>query len=131
MNVLGQLKQIVVGKRRRPWNELASLKPSRNPLVEFESGDFVCLQVPMDVLGKKWLRTMARNRNLPVKKTIELDQIGSDVWLMMDGKTPLSHIAKQLARRHDLSPEQARLSLVQFCETLHRRNLVFISSAKK
>lgn len=103
--------------------EVLALRPHRNPALEWweEEG-----QVVLEIKRARNWKTRLLNLfvPLPTDKRIVLDAIGGDVWRMMDGQTDVGQIANTLARKYQLTPREAELSLQQFFKELGRRGYV-------
>lgn len=69
----------------------------------------------------KWLGAAAA---APRMGKLQLDFLGSTVWAMLDGQTPLRNIAAALAREHQLEPSEAEVAVTQFVRELGRRGLI-------
>jgi hypothetical protein len=60
------------------------------------------------------------------ERKIELDEVGSFVWRMFDGKTPVREMIRRLAEKHKLNRKDAEVSLTTFVRTLASRKLVAV-----
>lgn len=101
--------------------------PVRNPEVAEarSAGGRLILVVPTRV--RPWLRGAfalfgSEARSAPRK--IELDQLGEEVWGLIDGKRSVAAIAAGLAASRKLEPREAELSVAAFMRELGRRGLV-------
>lgn len=105
---------------------MLKLRPQRNPELEWsEAEGKVTLQITHERRQpgvKGWLISLFLP-NLPDRK-VELDRIGSEVWLLIDGKRTMGDIADELAQKYQLVPREAELSLQQYCKELGRRGYV-------
>lgn len=109
--------------------QVLRLYPVRNALVRYEQGDagVYTLVVPLQLRGIfAWF---SRIFKLPREHRIELDEIGSAVWAMCDGKHAVESIVQHLMQRYTLERREAELSLFAFLNTLARRG--FIAYSKK
>jgi hypothetical protein len=109
--------------------QVLRLYPIRNALVRHEqneSGVFTLI-VPLQPRGIfGWL---SRIFKLPREHRIELDEIGSAVWALCDGKHAVETIVQRLAQQYKLERREVELSLFAFLNTLARRG--FIAYSKK
>ncbi len=99
--------------------------PLRNPLVSWEKDEetgHVVLRVPRRDDLK--MRALAYVLMLPKERRIELDEIGSFVWLSCDGKNTVMDLVRAVAERYKLSQREATLSLSEFLRGLGKRNLI-------
>lgn len=60
----------------------------------------------------------------PVHKKLDLDDIGSAVWAMIDGTRSVADIAAAVARRYGLHHKEAELSVTAFMKALGRRGII-------
>jgi len=109
--------------------QVLRLYPIRNALVRHEqneSGVFTLI-VPLQPRGIfGWL---SRIFKLPREHRIELDEIGSAVWALCDGRHAVETIVQRLAQQYKLERREVELSLFAFLNTLARRG--FIAYSKK
>lgn len=109
--------------------QVLRLYPIRNAVVRYEQNDagIFTLIVPLQLRGIfGWL---SRIFKLPREHRIELDEIGSAVWALCDGKHAVETIVQQLAQQYKLERREVELSLFAFLNTLARRG--FIAYSKK
>ena len=109
--------------------QVLRLYPIRNAVVRFEQrrdGVYILI-VPIQPRGIfGWF---SRIFKLPREHKIELDEIGSAVWALCDGKHAVETIVQRLAQQYTLERREAELSLFAFLNTLARRG--FIAYSKK
>jgi hypothetical protein len=93
--------------------------------THLESGEVV-VDYPVEV--RPW---MARLAGFIGKKTVsprtgklQLDELGSAVWGMIDGERSLRRIVTAFAASHQLEPKEAEIAVTQFVRELGRRGLV-------
>ena len=97
----------------------------RNQLVEWESDDKSEIALPaIPQNHKAWLRIIARVFSLPDKRVIMLDDVGSYVWQLCDGKKSLSQISKQVSDKYNLTVKEAEMSLIDYLRTLGKRGII-------
>ncbi len=110
--------------------EFLALRPLRNPKLGWEEVEGrIVLRVPRpDTLQVKLVNIFFP---VPEERKVVLDPIGSDVWRVCDGQTPIAEIAKLLGRNYKLGTREAELSLQQFFKDLGRRGYVGFAVANK
>jgi len=109
--------------------QVLRLYPIRNALVRHEQNEagVFTLIVPLQPRGIfGWL---SRIFKLPREHRIELDEIGSAVWALCDGKHAVETIVQRLTQQYKLERREVELSLFAFLNTLARRG--FIAYSKK
>ena len=57
-------------------------------------------------------------------KKLQLDQLGTSVWDLVDGKRNVRQLVKAFAGTHQLEPREAEVSVTQFMRELGRRGLI-------
>ena len=120
----------MMGKKPRlDKQEALAIVPVRHPLVEWErKGEEVFLSVPTreDRVARFIKRVV---KNLPEKRQIALDAVGSDVWELCDGVRNISSVVVAVAKNHKLTRREAEVSVTMFLQTLAKRNLIGLMSA--
>ena len=110
--------------------EFLALRPLRNPNLGWEEIEGrVVLRVPRP----NTLQVKIVNVFFPVpdERKVVLDPIGSDVWRVCDGQTPISEVGKLLQRQYKLGAREAELSLQQFFKDLGRRGYIGFATPRK
>ncbi|MFN7017909.1 MAG: PqqD family protein [Fimbriimonadales bacterium] len=109
--------------------QVLRLYPLRNAVVrseQQEDGVYILI-VPLPPRGLVgWLSRIFR---LPREHRIELDEIGSVVWTLCDGRHSVETIVQRLVQQFKLERREAEYSLFVFLNTLSRRG--FIAYSKK
>jgi len=57
-------------------------------------------------------------------KKLQLDELGTAVWDLVDGKRSVRQLVKAFAGKHQLEPREAEVSVTQFMRQLGRRGLI-------
>jgi len=57
-------------------------------------------------------------------KKLQLDELGTSVWDMIDGKFSVRQLIERFARTHQLEAREAEVSVAQFLRELGRRGLI-------
>ncbi len=57
-------------------------------------------------------------------KKLQLDELGTAVWELVDGKRSVRQLVKTFAGTHQLEPREAEMSVTQFIRELGRRGLI-------
>jgi len=105
-----------------------SLSPVKNRFVEetVTDKDFILLTYPTTV--KPWFSTWAKRLGAwdgkPLMKKLELDEMGTATWRLIDGKKTVNGIAKEFAARYGLQKREAEMSVSAFIRELGRRGLL-------
>jgi hypothetical protein len=107
--------------------EALSLTPVRGPKVREEKIDeLVRLSHPLPV--KPWvtalLHRFGKEQKPQPRKTLELDEMGSEVWKHIDGKTSVQEICTAFQKRYDVHRQEAEASVTAFLRELGRRGII-------
>lgn len=57
-------------------------------------------------------------------KKLQLDELGTSVWNLMDGERSVRQLVKMFAETHQLEIREAEVSVTQFIRELGRRGLI-------
>jgi len=57
-------------------------------------------------------------------KKLQLDELGTTVWDLVDGNRSVRQLVKAFAGTHQLEPREAEVSVTQFMRELGRRGLI-------
>jgi hypothetical protein len=57
-------------------------------------------------------------------KKLQLDELGTSVWNLMDGNRSVRQLVKIFAQTHQLETREAEVSVTQFIRELGRRGLI-------
>lgn len=74
-----------------------------------------------------WARRLGVWDGKPLRKTVELDAMGSAVWRLIDGRRTVGDIAAALAVRYGLDAREAELAVAEFMRQLGRRGAVAVA----
>jgi hypothetical protein len=109
--------------------EALACVPIRNTATRetrLSSGD-VMIAYPQNM--RPWARALLRRfgkdgtANAPIKK-LQLDQLGSGVWDLIDGRRTVRQIATSFARTHRMPYREAESSVTQFLRELGKRGVI-------
>lgn len=88
----------------------------------------VIIEYPLPL--KPFFISIARKFNKTEEQTLtkklQLDEIGSRVWSMIDGSTDVKTIIKKIAPETGLSLQEAEISVTTFLRELGRRGLILL-----
>jgi len=122
-----------IGKRiKKPTiarEQALRLYPLRNPVVRYETGENDCIMLIVPVRPRGLWRLLGKFFKLPREHRIELDETGSTVWSLCDGRHSVESIVQKLMRQYKLERREAEYALFVFLDTLVRRG--FIAYSKK
>ena len=123
----------MVGFRQKPEltrTDALLCVPGKNRLVKekrLESGELV-LSYPQ--IYKAFFQKIRDMIKISSPKTytrkIELDQLGIDVWSMIDGKKDINSIVREFATLHRIHVRESEISVTLFIKSLGEKGLIVI-----
>jgi hypothetical protein len=125
-------KPVAAELSRRQAMALAPVK-NRDVFEDETSSGAVRLSLPVAV--RPALAGLARRLGLwdgrVLRKTVELDAMGSAVWRLIDGERPAGAIAAALAERYNLDAREAELAVAEFLRLLGRRGAIGVAGKSR
>ena len=104
-------------KMRLTREAMLNSRPARNEVVSWEKdvdGD-VILFVPR---ADHWkVRVLSKIMHIPKQRRITLDEIGSRVWEMCDGKTSVAKMIAHVEQTYRVNRKEAEISLLNYLKT--------------
>ena len=106
----------------------AAIRASRTP------EGLVRLTYPLVL--KPWLAELARrfggaSAAAPPTRQLELDELGSLTWDLMDGKRSVRRVVRRFARETEVHPKEAEAAVTRFLRELGRRGIVGMAMARE
>ena len=124
-----------VDRPRVSRNQVLGAQPVRNPAVSWErkvwredGPSVVLLRVPRR--SGRWSDFVARMFQIPDFKKVELDEMGSDVWEMCDGKADVDAITRVICDRFHLNRRQGESSVTAYMRMLAERRFLALRVEK-
>jgi hypothetical protein len=112
--------------------QVLGARPVRNgEAAEEARGDGLILSVPVE-LGwfMRLLWRMSSKAGSEMRRRVELDAAGKQVWRMCDGARTVGEIARRVAETYNVSLDEARASTVLYIRLLAERGLVALNFAQ-
>ncbi len=131
MKILNLFKKAKKEKSRAiTRTEALGCIPEKSPGVHWstqEGGD-ILIEYPLAL--KPFFLSLAkkfnRGREEKLTKKLQLDETGSKVWLLMDGRTNVKAIITAVSSHTGLSRQEAELSVTTFLRELGKRGLIIL-----
>ena len=99
-------------------------RPARNELLEWEKTDSGEARITV-VRQETWkVRMLSRLFYVPRERKITLDEVGSEVWQMCDGRTTVAQMIDTLRGKYKLDRKEAEVSLLSYLKTLGQKRFV-------
>lgn len=109
-------------------NEALECIPIKSDQIEesrMESGELLLIY-PMVI--RPWLaglfKRLGGTNERTVTKKLQLDTLGTEVWELMDGDTPVRDIVRRFASTHRLNQREAEIAVTRFLRDLGKRGLI-------
>ncbi len=99
-------------------------KPTRNDRLDWKTNKDDEVAITLKRADTTKVKILSKIFWVPEKRTLVLDEIGSQVWKMCDGRTSVASMIKQLCETHKLNAKEAEISLLTYLRTLGRKNLL-------
>jgi hypothetical protein len=106
--------------------------PLRNTVIKWEMDDNkneVSLVVPQK--DKLWVKIASKIFMIPKKRVVVLDEVGSFVWTLCDGKNSIEHIVRRISNKYNLTRKEAEVSLLTYMRQLGKRGFVGFAVSKE
>lgn len=115
--------------------EAFACRPIKNLQVQeekLESGDLL-LSFPLPV--RPWLGGLARALGLHdrqvLTRTLQLDEMGSLTWALVDGERSLADLVEIVIRKYHLQRRETEVAMTTFLRQLGRRGLIGFRPPRK
>ena len=104
------------------------MRPARSRLVREEPLDGGMTRLTYLSAYKPWFAGLARRVGAwdgrPLERKLELDELGSFCWNLIDGDRQVREMARILAERYGLPAREAELSVAAFLRELGKRGIL-------
>ena len=113
----------------QPLSRKEALKciPLQNPGAEEEEnqeGLLLTYSVEVKPFFHTLIKRITGKETSNIRRKIQLDQMGSSVWQLIDGQRSVSDIAINFQRQHQLDNRESEISVTSFLKELGKRGLV-------
>ena len=132
MTTIAGLIQKLAGKKepgpRISRQDALRVYPTRNPNLEWEMDQeegvvAARLKRPHDLRS----RVVGGFLMLPDARTLKLDEVGTFVWDLCDGKHTVADIVGKMAEQYKLSRREVEVSLTEFLRMLAKRGMIVVA----
>ena len=108
--------------------EALKCRPVKNPeviAVRTETGDML-LTYPVTL--RPWLvriyKRFGKSSETTQFKNLQLDQLGTEVWEMINGRWSVERMIEGFMEKHRLHPKEAEAAITSFLRDLGKRGLI-------
>ena len=99
----------------------------RNPKVSERRLDDGGLELSVPMTRSRLARWLSRSGDAPIIRKFELDQLGVEVWRMMDGRSTVREMIERFATAHELNLREAEVSMLAYLRTLAGRGIMVLA----
>lgn len=111
-----------------PRSEALKMVPVRNAEVDETLQDDGLIRLSYPLAVKPWFGELAEKVGMwdkrPMIKHLELDEMGTFVWRLIDGHHSVRAIADQFAAHYQIQPREAELSVTAFIKNIGQRGII-------
>ena len=111
-------------KPRLTRDDLLASRVVLNQAVEWKQTEEQVIQIDVPRRDIWWVKALSRVFYTPDKRSIALDEVGTNVWLMIDEGLTVQAMIGRLAKHYKLNRREAEASLIAYLRTLAKKNLV-------
>ena len=105
--------------------------PLRNTVIKWEMDDKNEVSLVIPQKEKLWVKITSKIFMIPDKRVVVLDDVGSFVWTLCDGKNSVEHIMKRLCNKYNLTRKEAEVSLLTYMRQLGKRGFIGFAVSKE
>ena len=118
------------GTQQFSKTEALLCKPFHNEIARWETledGNIMLeYPLPLKPFFKAILQKFSKKPIPTPTKKLQLDEMGSQVWTMIDGKRNTKRLIKDFAKNHNITLQEAETSVTAFLRELGKRGLIGI-----
>ena len=105
--------------------------PLRNTAIKWEMDDKNEVSLVIPQKEKLWVKITSKIFMIPDKRLVVLDDVGSFVWTLCDGKNSVEYIVRRLCNKYNLTRKEAEVSLLTYMRQLGKRGFVGFAVSKE
>jgi hypothetical protein len=104
--------------------QATAARPVRNPALAYHMNDEGCAVVTLPRRDDTTGKFLAWVFMVPESRPIILDEIGTMIWDLCDGKHSFAELSSALAEHYSVTSREAEVSLAEFLRRLGKRGMV-------
>ncbi|MXW78497.1 MAG: PqqD family protein [Gemmatimonadetes bacterium] len=117
----------ILSKNKGPKLSRAAMlasRPTRNESLRWENNDNGEVQVSIKRQDTWKVRLLSKFFYIPRQRKITLDEVGSEVWRMCNGRNSVGRMIEELSDKYQLNRKEAEVSLLQYLKTLGQKRFI-------
>jgi hypothetical protein len=99
-------------------------RPMRNESLEWENNDEGEVEIHIARQETWKVRLLSKLFYIPKKRKITLDEVGSEVWQLCNGRNSVGDMIEKMSEKYQLNRKEAEVSLLQYLKTLGEKRFV-------
>ena len=99
-------------------------RPARNEALRWDKNDEGEAQIRVSRQETWKVRLLSKMFYIPRERKITLDELGTEVWTLCDGRTPVAQMIEVLSRKYQLNRKEAEVSLLTYLKTLGQKRFI-------
>lgn len=103
---------------------MLSSRPGRNELVKWDRTDNGEVQIRVTRQDNWKIALLSKLFYIPKERKITLDEVGSEVWQMCNGRTTVGQMIEGLSSKYQLNRKEAEVSLLSYLKTLGQKRFI-------
>jgi hypothetical protein len=118
-------------RKKRPTiskDEAMACIPVKSAVVTAYRTDADVIRLRYPLVVKPWIADLAKRfgaaANAPPARQLELDELGTLTWALIDGERTVRDIVRQFARQTRVHPKEAEAAVTRFLRELGRRGII-------
>ena len=122
--VVSQYLPFLRKKPKLSRDQALSARPVRNPVLKWERNENGEIRLLVPLRKDRVTRVLRKLLRAPEYKEILLDEVGSDIWELCDGKHTVQSIIAATCKKYKLTRRECEASVGTYLKMLSERNLV-------
>jgi hypothetical protein len=99
-------------------------RPARNEALSWEKNETGEAQIMVTRQDNWKIRLLSKIFYIPKQRRITLDEVGTEVWMMCNGRTTVAQMIESLSHRYRLNRKEAEVSLLAYLKTLAQKRFI-------
>lgn len=105
--------------------------PLKNEALEYHANERGEMSVIITRKLSWWLKIVSKLVYLQDKKTVTLDELGTDVLNMCDGNITVKAMIERFSKKHKLNIREAEISMMAYLRSLIQRGIIAFAVKKE
>jgi hypothetical protein len=99
-------------------------RPTRNDSLKWEETEEGEIRIKIKRDNSWKIRFLSKLFYIPKNRKITLDEVGSEVWQLCNGRNSVGDMIEKLSVKYQLNRKEAEISLLQYLKTLGEKRFI-------